>query len=206
MSTRSGISKAINTIYGQIEGESADSILQEFTDTTIDFTETVVAEDMDSSCFVFDDEDDTSLECGDDAIIFGAVNPEHAQQRSEEVAGADRKRLKPHPAVERLVDIMLIELCQLKGSQLLLRLLEGAISVEYGIEQRGKIEFTQRDHLPRRQWKSLVVAIAARAPFVENEDGRRLPTLTWKAEDGRVVTFNVRIDEDAGIVELTVVS
>ena len=31
----------INKKYGQIEGESADSILQEFTDTAIDFTETV---------------------------------------------------------------------------------------------------------------------------------------------------------------------
>jgi type IV pilus assembly protein PilB len=32
---------AINNSYGQMEGESADSILQEFTDTAIDFTETV---------------------------------------------------------------------------------------------------------------------------------------------------------------------
>ena len=31
----------INRVYGQMEGESADSILQEFTDTAIDFTETV---------------------------------------------------------------------------------------------------------------------------------------------------------------------
>ena len=35
------IIQAINTCYGQMEGESADSILQEFTDTAIDFTETV---------------------------------------------------------------------------------------------------------------------------------------------------------------------
>ena len=31
---------AINKYYGQVEGESADSMLQEFTDTAIDFTET----------------------------------------------------------------------------------------------------------------------------------------------------------------------
>ena len=35
-----GIRESINRLYGQIEGESADSILQEFTDTAIDFTET----------------------------------------------------------------------------------------------------------------------------------------------------------------------
>ncbi|MDA9777328.1 GspE/PulE family protein [Rubripirellula sp.] len=34
------ITEAINKYYGQVEGESADSMLQEFTDTAIDFTET----------------------------------------------------------------------------------------------------------------------------------------------------------------------
>jgi len=34
------INENINRYYGQIEGESADSMLQEFTDTAIDFTET----------------------------------------------------------------------------------------------------------------------------------------------------------------------
>jgi type IV pilus assembly protein PilB len=34
------ITEAINKHYGQIDGESADSMLQEFTDTAIDFTET----------------------------------------------------------------------------------------------------------------------------------------------------------------------
>ena len=41
LATRSQISEFINRFYGQVEGESADSILQEFTDTAIDFTETV---------------------------------------------------------------------------------------------------------------------------------------------------------------------
>lgn len=41
LATRSQISEAINRFYGQVEGESADSILQEFTDTAIDFTETI---------------------------------------------------------------------------------------------------------------------------------------------------------------------
>ena len=40
------ILEAINQYYGQVEGESADSMLQEFTDTAIDFTET--EEDADS--------------------------------------------------------------------------------------------------------------------------------------------------------------
>ncbi len=45
LAPRAQILESINRLYGQIEGESADSILQEFTDTAIDFTETV-EEDM----------------------------------------------------------------------------------------------------------------------------------------------------------------
>ena len=40
LATREGILEAINRNYGQVDGESADSMLQEFTDTAIDFTET----------------------------------------------------------------------------------------------------------------------------------------------------------------------
>ncbi len=40
LATRESILESINRYYGQIEGESADSMLQEFTDTAIDFTET----------------------------------------------------------------------------------------------------------------------------------------------------------------------
>jgi len=40
LAPREAIVEHINRYYGQIEGESADSMLQEFTDTAIDFTET----------------------------------------------------------------------------------------------------------------------------------------------------------------------
>ncbi len=40
LAPKTRILEAINKYYGQIEGESADSMLQEFTDTAIDFTET----------------------------------------------------------------------------------------------------------------------------------------------------------------------
>ncbi|MEM1070055.1 MAG: ATPase, T2SS/T4P/T4SS family [Planctomycetota bacterium] len=40
LSPKGAITGAINKYYGQVEGESADSMLQEFTDTAIDFTET----------------------------------------------------------------------------------------------------------------------------------------------------------------------
>lgn len=40
LATKEAINEAINRNYGQLDGESADSMLQEFTDTAIDFTET----------------------------------------------------------------------------------------------------------------------------------------------------------------------
>ena len=40
LAPKGAILGAINRYYGQVEGESADSMLQEFTDTAIDFTET----------------------------------------------------------------------------------------------------------------------------------------------------------------------
>jgi len=40
LAPRETINEAINRYYSQFEGESADSIIQEFTDTQIDFTET----------------------------------------------------------------------------------------------------------------------------------------------------------------------
>jgi type IV pilus assembly protein PilB len=53
LAPREHIVDAINRHYGQTEGESADSMLQEFTDTAIDFTETV--ESTDSSAEVIDE-------------------------------------------------------------------------------------------------------------------------------------------------------
>jgi len=46
LSPREAISEAINRYYGQQEGESADTMLQEFTDTKIDFTDTMEQDTM----------------------------------------------------------------------------------------------------------------------------------------------------------------
>ena len=47
LAPKEAILGAINQYYGQVEGESADSMLQEFTDTAIDFTETESGESAD---------------------------------------------------------------------------------------------------------------------------------------------------------------
>ena len=47
LAPREHILEAINRHYGQLDGESADSMLQEFTDTAIDFTEVVDGDTQD---------------------------------------------------------------------------------------------------------------------------------------------------------------
>ncbi len=49
LASRSSIMETINRVYGQIDGQSADSILQEFTDTAIDFTVTADEESSSST-------------------------------------------------------------------------------------------------------------------------------------------------------------
>lgn len=56
LAPKGAIVGAINKYYGQVEGESADSMLQEFTDTAIDFTET----EGDPDAGHTDDADDNS--------------------------------------------------------------------------------------------------------------------------------------------------
>jgi type IV pilus assembly protein PilB len=56
LAPKGAIVGAINKYYGQVEGESADSMLQEFTDTAIDFTETEGDGDINQA----DDDDDNS--------------------------------------------------------------------------------------------------------------------------------------------------
>jgi len=55
LAPREKILEAINKYYSQIEGESADSVLQEFTDTKIDFTETETTSSSAGSSEVIDE-------------------------------------------------------------------------------------------------------------------------------------------------------
>lgn len=76
LAPRDAIQEAINRYYGQVEGESADSILQEFTDTQIDFTET--AEDSASG----PDADDSSAPV---VRLVGMMIQEAVQLRASDI-------------------------------------------------------------------------------------------------------------------------
>ncbi len=78
LAPREMIQEAINRYYGQVEGESADSILQEFTDTQIDFTET--AEDGSSG------DDETADESSAPIVrLVGLMIQEAVQLRASDI-------------------------------------------------------------------------------------------------------------------------
>lgn len=78
LAPREAIMEAINRYYGQVEGESADSILQEFTDTQIDFTET--AEDGIGGSDEFADEANAPI-----VRLVGMMIQEAVQLRASDI-------------------------------------------------------------------------------------------------------------------------
>lgn len=81
--TKEAIESALNQYYGQIEGESADSMLQEFTDTAIDFTETddLVIDEYDDCISALD------LDAGDSGIASPRIHAASPISRSEPMTG-----------------------------------------------------------------------------------------------------------------------
>jgi len=140
VASHDSIVSAINTHYGQVEGESADSMLQEFTDTAIDFSETTIdfteaTDDMDIMYGEIEDDqyDDitiNSLSAEPPALasgIFGAV--------SYSLATPSMSSPPPTPApVVRLVQLILTEAIALRATHVILRPEYGAISVIYVID------------------------------------------------------------------------
>ena len=209
-SARSDINAAINRYYGQVEGESADSILQEFTDTAIDFPES--ADDMSYPC----DDDFEVVSDGDCVIFTGDTEIFKADKSQSQVAGAPQSGKTPrllggnmpapaHPTIERLVDLVFAEIAELKGSQVRLQCLEEGVLIEYGIPQDSIVEFQVRDRLPRQQWQLLLEAIKRRCQFENNqEEGCLIGTLIWNSNRGQQLTFAVQVDETKGFIELTI--
>ncbi len=131
---KAAIAGAINAYYGTIKGDSADSMLQEFTDTAIDFTETDGGG--------FDDEDATS---------FGFAPPPPASPAKARERSAGHVETDTAPVV-RLVSLLIAEAIQLRASRIELRSDDACIAASYLIE--GAI--VERDKIPRRMLAAIV--------------------------------------------------
>ncbi|MEM7475841.1 MAG: VIT domain-containing protein [Planctomycetota bacterium] len=195
VASRNAIEIAINRYYGQIAGESADSMLQEFTDTAIDFTE---SEDIDGLADMHDHELGGAASVGmvssdlgfigdcDEDMSFGfAQTPPSRRVRSRGVLRKSKvakqaapptapkqppkQPSEPAPApVVRLISLLFTEAFQLRASHILLRVLEDGIQVVYFIEGKE----TLRDRIPTRLLKQILQSLKVFAnidPLVGDE-------------------------------------
>jgi type IV pilus assembly protein PilB len=163
VSTADAIAAAINHYYGQVEGESADSMLQEFTDTQIDFTETEFDDACDNlTSFAWgrgDKYDITSCvaatsyagaDLDDDGAFFveDFIPPARSARKL-----AKQKLLRPtspgglaEAPIVRLVELMIQEAIKLRASHILLLPKEDCFTVAYIID--GSL--VERDSPPLR--------------------------------------------------------
>jgi type IV pilus assembly protein PilB len=161
VASHESIVSAINARYGEVEGESADSMLQEFTDTAIDFSETTIdfTETTDDRDIMYGEiEDDqydditaNSLSAEPPAIasgIFGAVS------YSLSMPSMFKRPTAPSPA-DRLVQLILKESIALRATHVILRPEYDAISVVYVIDGTE----LQRDRVSGRLKVSLVTRL-----------------------------------------------
>lgn len=161
VASHESIVSAINTHYGQVEGESVDCLLQEFTDTAIDFSETTIdfTETTDDRDIVYGEvEDDqydgisiNSLSAEPPALasgIFGAVSYSLA------MPFMFKRPSTPAPVV-KLVELILKEAISLRATHVILRPENGAICVVYVIDG---VE-VQRDRVPGRLRAALVTRL-----------------------------------------------
>ncbi len=153
VASEKSILASINHYYGQVEGESADSMLQEFTDTAIDFTET------ESDDMLLDDDDSFGLAddivAGDLSIdsFFMSAAPVPPMFSARRWVARQSKPESPGEApVVRLVNLLISEALQLRATHIILHPHSDRISIEYVIDGKA----VPRESVPRRMLSAIV--------------------------------------------------
>lgn len=190
IASQADITDAINLYYGQIEGESADSCLQEFTDTQIDFTEIestlAVVDDLsdESTSFGFakPSEPTSGLFAADLHDLFDEVDAAPARffamRRS-----VTRKKVPSESPVVRLVAQLFAEAVQLKATHILLSVEKKSFSVCYLVN--GKL--VKRDSHNVRLLAALITHILILAKLdISIRDQLQSGQLTYSVNDQQV--------------------
>ncbi|WP_372724615.1 ATPase, T2SS/T4P/T4SS family [Novipirellula sp.] len=153
------ILQSINLHYGQVEGESADSMLQEFTDTAIDFTET-----SDDYLELHSDE---SLGLSDEIIIDGMLEdddicmiqsmplPTPSPMRSRRQRTVKESSSPSDAPVIRLVNLIVSEAIQMRATHVILTARPDVVVIQYVIDG----DVVDREHVPRRMLSAIVARL-----------------------------------------------
>lgn len=163
------IRDAINHYYGQIDGESADSMLQEFTDTQIDFTETEEDNFGPADLIELDNVRgatgtfaplSTRETIDGDAICYQA-EPMFYEQPIAKRSPQRRRNANDvsshlmNAPIVRLVQLMLQEAVQLRASHILLIPSDDKVTIAYVID--GVL--VERDSPPRRLLGAIIIRL-----------------------------------------------
>lgn len=170
------IRKAINEHYGQSVGESADSMLQEFTDTQIDFTETE-EDNLDSGLFAFarssylsapmpasaplEEDDDNVCQAGEPMFRDSAIPSGPRLRRSRSSAApvqASEMEFDSAPLV-RLLNYLIQEAVALRASHIVIETCENEMLIKFILD--GKL--VERDRPPKRIFHLIILRIASLA-------------------------------------------
>lgn len=159
LATPNAILHAINHYYGQVEGESADSMLQEFTDTAIDFTETDDDTELDwpSEPSVGFTPSENEIEFADEDICMIKSLPVSVYMPPSPRRPSKAKRtLTPGDApVIRLVNLIMMEAVQLGATHVVLVPNADAIFVKYVLDG----VMVDREQVPSRMLTAIVTRL-----------------------------------------------
>ncbi|MEM6689107.1 MAG: ATPase, T2SS/T4P/T4SS family [Planctomycetota bacterium] len=177
VSSADAIHAAINQYYGQVDGETADSMLQEFTDTAIDFTETESSYGFASLGDTWNavgatQMADTQSELNDDICQAGSEDwympeqlPVMRRSRKSMRKMADSNDLPSSPdqgPIIRLTNLLIAEAVQLRATHVILRPIEDALLIVFVIDG---VE-VEREQVPDR----LLAAVVARLKILSKVD------------------------------------
>jgi hypothetical protein len=212
------IQEAINRYYGQAERESADSMLQEFTDTQIDFCETEEDRDMEAGAAMpvpavpilpdGDSFDDGEEVCMTEAPLL-EEDPTPGRVRSF-ARGAARKLRSSAPVsdqasemqsdsepIVRLVNYLIAEAVQLRASHVILELEQGYVKILNIINGQS----VMRDQPPQRLFRLIVARLKSMAKL--GSDGEDLQSWMINVTVGQTaLSIKVYFADDSVLLEL----
>lgn len=206
------IAQSINDHYGQIEGESVDSMLQEFTDSQIDFSQSdynVYSSGFDSDTYFGfaapgtpAPRDGGTLGKLRKLIPRGGQASRRAPISAGRVDGSDKSKLGPsirltpevlqadenNAPIVRLVGLLLAEAIKMRATYIIARMEAAAIHIEFVIDG----QLVQRDQVPVRLWWSILNHVKLLAKLdIARRDGVQSGTIkvtVGEAEQDMVVT------------------
>ncbi|MDP1563388.1 MAG: VIT domain-containing protein [Pirellulaceae bacterium] len=177
------LQNAINELYGQIDGASADSILQEFTDAAIDSDDSIIClgrhpetvGSIDNFSSGYESISLSDFASGPPRVPYSKLPPLSRTVKSRaQTPNKDVARFIDS-AMQRLIQVIFQEAEQLQAAKVIFRKTGDSVVIQFLID--GILH--DRDRLPLRQWRLILEFLQALATKRSERDG------IWEGEFSR---------------------